>query len=224
MDNNSNTDEKRCTRCGDCCRQGGPALHVEDLDMIRSEHGPGLEDVVTIRTGEYAFDQIKHSLQPISEEILKLKGNGGSWSCLFFNSEAGMCTIYDHRPAECRALDCHNTGPLEEVHERPHITRKDLIPEGHPILALIAEHDEQCSAARLAKLATPAATGDEDAARELEEMVRYDDRLRKMVPDRTGMDPQGMDFFFGRTARTLLRQFATAVTIAADGSMLFRKI
>ncbi len=215
---------QECTRCGDCCRNGGPSLHMEDLEAIRSGLGPGLENMVTIRTGEYAFDQLRNRFAPIDNEFVKLKGSGGSWTCIFFSEQAGHCTIYDHRPAECRALDCHDLSALEEIHTHEHITRRHLIPEGHPLLELIDEHDRHCPPVRLAELATPAATGDEQASAELETMIRYDDEMRKLIPERAGLDADAMDFLLGRPARALLRQFATAVTIEKNGRMAFRKI
>lgn len=213
-----------CKRCGNCCREGGPALHVEDMKIIRSGRGPDLTHIVTLRRGEHVYDQLSHRFEPIKDEVLKLKGCQGTWACAFYSNDAAMCTIYEHRPAECRALDCQNPERLTEIYTHQRMNRQDLIPDGHPMLELIDEHDRHCPADEIARLATPAATGDKDAAETLSHMVRYDDELRRLVPERSGMDPAGMDFFFGRPVRTLLRQFATAVNIETGGKMVFRKI
>jgi len=213
-----------CKQCGNCCREGGPALHVEDLEIIRSGHGPDLVHIVTLRKGEHVYDQLTHRFEPLKSEILKLRGSQGTWACTFYSNEAAMCTIYDQRPAECRALDCQAPKKLMEVYSHERIARTDLIPDGHPLLELMDEHDRQCPAEEIGRLATPAATGDEEAAAKLEHMIRYDDEIRKLVPERTGLDAESMDFFFGRPARTLLRQFATAVNLEKGGKMVFRKI
>ncbi|WP_147818756.1 YkgJ family cysteine cluster protein [Salidesulfovibrio onnuriiensis] len=213
-----------CKQCGNCCREGGPALHVEDLEIIRSGQGPDLVHIVTLRRGEHAYDQVTNSFAPLKEELLKLKGSQGTWTCTFYSNEAAMCTIYEHRPSECRALNCRAPEELYEVYTHERISRRDLIPQGHPLLELIDEHERQCPAEEIARLATPATTGDAEAAERLAHMVRYDDEIRKLVPEKSGMDPEGMDFFFGRPVRTLLRQFATAVNIEKGGKMVFRKI
>lgn len=224
MKNLDTSPKTGCKRCGNCCREGGPALHVEDLESIRSAQGADLVHLVTLRRGEHAYDQVTHRFEPIDREILKFKGSNGTWTCTFFNNEANMCSIYEHRPAECRALDCQAPEALMEVYSHDRLDRSALIPEGHPFLELMEEHDRQCPPEEMARLATPAAMGDTEAAERLGEIVRYDDEVRKLVPERTGLDAASMDFFFGRPARALLRQFATAINIDKDGTMVFRKI
>ena len=46
-----------CLGCGACCRQGGPALHGEDLALVRSRQ-LRLDDLITVRQGELAFQPL----------------------------------------------------------------------------------------------------------------------------------------------------------------------
>lgn len=103
-----------CIQCGTCCRKGGPVLHHEDkglLDsgLIRAEH------LITIRKGEPAFSPLSGKVEPASCELIKINGRKGEWTCCFFDAETPACTIYAHRPLECRLLECWDTEKLISV-------------------------------------------------------------------------------------------------------------
>lgn len=199
----SDDKEPRCKRCGDCCRKGGPALHSEDIPLIREGTVP-LSAIVTLRKGERAFDQPSEDVVLLDAEILKIKGRDGSWACAFFSPAGNTCGIYTARPAECEVLFCRDTAPLAAMYDKNRLTRADLLPEGHPLLDLIAEHDAKCAPGRMEELARAAREGDREAGQSLKEMVVFDMEIRRLVPERTGMSPDMNDFLFGRPLRVLL--------------------
>ena len=84
--------------------KGGPTLHEEDA-VLFSNGVLNKADVYTLRIGEVARN-IDDTLMVIQQEMIKIKGQGESWSCLFYDDDENACKIYDHRPAECRALQC----------------------------------------------------------------------------------------------------------------------
>lgn len=198
-----NTNAPRCRRCGQCCRKGGPALHVQDLPLIQDGSIP-LADIVTLRAGEWVYDQPAQQVMPLSSEMLKIKGRDGTWTCIYLSPESNTCAIYATRPAECEALFCEDVAPLQAMYEEERLTRADLLPEGHPLLALIAEHDRRCAPLRMEELAKAAREGDRQAGEDLKEMVVYDIEMRRLVPQKSGMSPELNDFFFGRPLRVLL--------------------
>jgi len=193
-----------CRRCGDCCQNGGPALHEEDLPLIQDGSIP-LTSIVTLRPGERAYDQPAQKVLPLDAEILKIKGRDGKWTCAFYSPEGRACGMYNARPVECEVLFCRDIEPLAEMYTKGRLTRADLLPEGHPLLELIAEHDEKCSPARMEELAMKARTGDAEAGEALQEMVIFDMEVRRLVPEKAGMSPEMNDFLFGRPLRVLLR-------------------
>lgn len=199
----SDNQTPRCRRCGDCCRNGGPALHKADLPLIESGV-ISLSDIVTLRAGERAFDQPAQTVMPLEEEILKIKGRDGSWTCTFFSTEGNTCGMYANRPAECEVLFCEDIGPLQAMYDKDRLTRADLLPEGHPLFELIEEHDRKCEPVRMEKLAMAAREGDRASGEQLKEMVVFDQEMRRLVPERTGMSPDLNDFLFGRPLRVLL--------------------
>ena len=196
-----------CSRCGECCRKGGPALHHEDLPLLRTPGGPDLADLMTLRAGEPALDQVRGRVEPLAGEIVKLRGRGTAWTCLFFQEGDAACAIYRARPLECRALSCQDTRELERVYAKDRLTRRDILPTGHPLLELIEEHERRCPVAGYARLLGSDAP---ENRRSRAEMLAWDREVRLLVTEKSGMDPAILDFLFGRPLELL----APALTAA----------
>ncbi|MCU0560180.1 MAG: YkgJ family cysteine cluster protein [Desulfobacterales bacterium] len=193
-----------CTRCGACCRAGGPALHREDRQLIVAGH-IHTRDLYTIRRGEMAYDQIRGVAQPTRADIIKIKGQGRSWTCRLFDAAAGACRIYAERPLECRLLECWNTDRLARAYARGRLTRRDVIGEIQGVWAVVEEHQRRCDHRRVLKLLAPGPDGRaERRRRELAAMVRYDEELRARVLARIGLEAEMLDFLFGRPLRRTL--------------------
>lgn len=189
-----------CARCGECCRKGGPALHTDDLPLLRAPGGPDLVHLVTLRTGEPALDQITGTVAPLEGEIVKIKGRDGAWTCLFLSDEGAACAIYAARPLECRALSCRDTREIERVYARNRLTRRDILPAGHPLLELVAEHERRCPVSAYAALLEGDTPEDR---RSRAAMLAWDREVRLLLTEKSGMDPAILDFLFGRPLERL---------------------
>ncbi len=212
---NTNDTGPRCKRCGDCCRNGGPALHTEDMSLIEDGTIP-LSSIVTLRPGERVYDQPAQNILALDSEILKIKGRDGTWTCMFYSPEGRSCGMYDSRPAECEILFCRDIEPLAAMYDKDRLTRADLLPEGHPLHELIAEHDAKCAPLHMENIAKDARNGNAEAGEALREMVLFDMEMRRLVPEKTGMDPAMNDFLFGRPLRVLLRAMNIKVYEVGD--------
>jgi len=191
--------EGHCTRCGTCCRKGGPSLHRADRDLVESGRIP-LRDLFTIRKGEPSFDNVINRIEPAASDIIKIKGQGGRWTCRYLYVENNTCRIYSHRPAECRALKCWDTRDISELYDRDRLTRRDLLGAVDGLWQMVQDHQAECSYDRLRKWM--AALNDERRAAALErigEMVHIDGKLRQRVTETSKMDPGITDFLFGRS-------------------------
>lgn len=105
-----------CRRCGTCCLRGGPTLMVGDIALLVSG-ALTLDALVCLRAGEWARDDSRSALRPLEGERIKVAGAGGKahpWRCRYYREGHG-CGIYAHRPAQCAALFCMDTGPLEAL-------------------------------------------------------------------------------------------------------------
>ena len=187
-----------CQRCGTCCKAGGPALHLEDRALVQSGKIP-LKDLYTIRKGELARDNVKGTLQPVASELIKIKGQGRSWTCRCYHEESKGCTIYKDRPLECRVLNCRDTASIEAIYDQQRLTRKDLLLEVPHWWELVAEHEKKCDYHVLAELAVRVKDGPDQAAVDgLLEMVGYDLHLRALITEKGKPDPALLDLLFGR--------------------------
>jgi Fe-S-cluster containining protein len=202
----------QCKQCGTCCRKGGPVLHLEDREILRTGQIQ-LQHLVTIRKGEMALSPVTDTLQATDTELIKTAGRGGDWTCCFYNEQTGGCTIYGNRPLECRLLQCWDTAPLEAVIARNTLARTDIIAPDDPILKFIAAHDQACSCTRVTTLA---AGLNETAARksilaELSELVRRDLHIRAQAVAAFDLPVAVELFYFGRPLFVLLSPYGIKI-------------
>jgi len=197
-----------CKRCGTCCEKGGPSLHHEDRPFVENGSIPAT-CLYTIRCGEMVRDDIQGRLAPLAEEIVKIKGQGGKWTCLFYDRQARGCRIYDHRPLECRVLNCRDTGPIETIYNKDRLTRRDLLAEVAGLWELIEDHEQRCSYARLGAWVREGVLQNEVFKQEaaIFETLRYDAHVRQLAVERGGLDGALLAFVFGRPLTETIRMF-----------------
>ena len=196
-----------CKRCGTCCRKGGPALHLEDRRLVDEGTLPA-NCLFTIRRGELVRDNVKDTLNPMAGEAIKIKGKPGGWICLFYDGESRGCTIYKHRPLECRALDCQDTQRIQAIYETDRLSRKDLLSTIEGLWDLVTDHEDRCGYGRLRALVGEGIV-DQTLKREAEilEIMRYDTHLRQLTVQNGGLDAGMLDFIFGRPLSETIKMF-----------------
>ena len=207
--------ESNCIRCGTCCEKGGPGFHQEDRVLIDKGLIPS-RCLYTIRKGELAYDNVQRCLMPLDSDIIKIKGKADSWTCVFFDEPNRQCSIYDDRPRECRALKCWDTRELENMYAGRRLTRHELISEVEGLWELIQDHQTRCDYARIQDLIQELDSSRENnARRQLGEIIKYDIEIRELVVSRGGMDPEILDFLFGRPLTKTLANYG--IKIRQDG-------
>jgi len=205
-----------CVRCGQCCRRASPALHEQDLPLVRAEKIP-LRHLVTYRRGERLRAMIGDDVEILRQERIKLKEKDSSGECVFFDPGSELCTIYPHRPWECRAQACWDPALALELQKRPYLTRADVIPELPTLQQLLDEHDRRCQPQALEEAFSRLLEGaDEQAARQAVEVVAFDDHFRHFVAERFGLERETLDFFFGRSFAAQVGRFGFQIVTRAD--------
>ncbi len=197
-----------CQRCGTCCQKGGPALHQEDRHLVETGQ-IAASCLFTIRRGELARDNVKNALVPMAEEMIKIKGQARRWTCLFYDGEDRGCGIYDHRPLECRALNCRDTRQIEAVYGTGRLTRADLLSSVEGLWELVMDHESRCGYDGLRNLVDKGMAGERlrmEAA--ILEILRYDNHLRRLTVKNGGLDAAMLDFIFGRPLSETIGMFA----------------
>ena len=175
-----------------------------ESSLLRPEH------LVTIRRGEPVFSLAGVKPEPAVSEIIKLKGIGAEWTCLFFQQMESKCTIYQHRPLECSLLKCWDTADLEKVAGKNLLRRADLMAPGNPVLPYIATHEEKCSLDNLASLLALVNSRDsqQEALEELSLLVNTDLAIRSQACTRLRLDVDLELFCFGRPLFKILEEYA----------------
>jgi Fe-S-cluster containining protein len=196
-----------CSRCCTCCIKGGPAFHLEDRKQI--EDGTILlKHLYTIRRGEPGFDNVANRVVPADTDIIKMRGKKNLQACTFLDQEASSCRIYDKRPLECRVLKCWDTREIERVYSRNRLTRKDLLGDVADVWQLVSDHERRCRYDAVQEVLASAGDGIEESGIEtLREIIGYDTHLRSVLAEKGGMDPELMDFLFGRPMRQTIRHY-----------------
>ncbi len=200
-----------CQRCGACCEKGGPALHTADRHLVESGRIP-LKYLFTIRPGETVRDNVQQRLTRSTADIIKIKGKKGTWACVFFDAANKACTLYADHPLECRVLDCRRPEALESLYTRNRLTRKDLLYSMNKLWELVQDHEQHCSLEKVTPLfSSSGGPIDSDAQKRLAFIFRYDTHLRRLVVEKGKMDPQLLDFLFGRPLSVLYPHFGNPV-------------
>jgi len=200
-----------CIRCGTCCEKGGPCFHIEDR-MLIDKGKISSKYLYTIRKGELAHDNVKGRLQPVDSDIIKIKGKKDSWTCLFFDEIKKGCTIYDDRPLECRVLKCWDTHQLEKIYANTRLTRADLVSEIKGLWDLIQDHQARCDYNKIQSLINSLAGSKRNhVRRKLLEIIRYEAEIRNLVVSRGRLDPDMLDFLFGRPLTKTLKNYGISI-------------
>lgn len=182
--------------CGTCCRKGGPAFHLEDKPLI-DDGLISARHLITIRKGETARDDVQGGLIHLPDDLIKIKGKKGSWECRFLDGQH-RCTIYEHRPVECRVLKCWDTIEIERIYSHDRLTRRDLLGKVEGLWELIETHQAKCDYEIIRQLAVQLKSDPNGAARKkLNEIIAYDRHIRALVFSEHKIDKALEDFLFG---------------------------
>ena len=210
-----------CECCGTCCRNGGPPLHLQDAELVKSGRLK-FEDLVTIRCGELVLPPL--ASQPVSarSEWIKIKGVGREWCCRFLDAAANTCTIYQNRPVSCRTLKCWDTNEILAMAGRELLSRADLVAATDPLLPLLHLHDKQCPVPDMEDIV--ASLNDEkdrdQLLSELRGTVESDLRIRSQAVREHNISLELELFYFGRPLFQLLQPLGIAVTETPRGIAL----
>lgn len=208
--------QNSCRRCGTCCRQGGPALHTGDLELVTSGILPW-SSLITVRRGELVHHPLAKGLRAARVELVKLAGSGRQWACRYF---ADGCTIYDHRPLACRALKCWHTKEVEALMEKETISRLDILAEDHPLVPAIHLQEREFPCEFFEEIHSSRSEPEVVTTAELERRANLELRWRSELVERHALGLGEELFLFGRPYFQLLQALGFAVGETAYGLRL----
>lgn len=203
--NQDNIVRNECIRCGTCCQKGGPALHHEDKRILRSGH-IGHKHLVTIRKGELARNPVNDLLEPVHQELIKVRGKGDDWTCCFFDEKESSCSVYERRLLECRLLKCWDPSDLLLVLGKDTIVRADIINPDDPILDVIKTHEQECPYDEIEN-SIDSILREKHKSKNLEKLTRFvnkDLSMRRYALSELGLNKDFELFIFGRPLYKIL--------------------
>ena len=202
--------QNQCRRCGNCCRQGGPALHKQDLELVHAGRIP-VRSLITIRKGELAYNPLKETVCPAGLELVKIRGTGREWDCCFYDEKQG-CTIYEDRPMACRVLKCWDTEEILALVEKETLSRFDILEEDDPLVAVIREHERICPCPDFEYIREKAGKLTDQEKKEVEKLARSDLRFRSRIIEDFELDLNRELFYFGRPLFQLFQSLGIGVS------------
>ena len=203
--------QKECQQCGVCCLRGGPALHQEDLSLVKSGRIP-LEHLITIRQGELVYKPGSSTPQPAKCELIKIRGTGKDWQCHYYDAASHQCGIYTQRPLSCRKLQCWNTTEIEALIEEGTISRFDILDAGQPLTKLVREHENVCPCPDMLEVDRRVKSKTLLQAEEYAILVNNDMRYRSAAINKLNLSLKEELFYFGRPLFHLFQQLGVKVT------------
>jgi len=208
-------EETECEKCGDCCKQGGPAIHTKDIGLVKNGKIP-VSSLITIRKGELVNNPLTGKIQPVAVELVKIIGTGRQWDCCYYDGQHG-CTIYENRPVACRALKCWDTEEVLEMVEKETLTRFDILEKDDPLVPVILEHERICPCEDLKVVQDGIGQVSEELKKKLEKMVRDDLNFRSRVIADFQLKLSDELFYFGRPLFQLLQPLGVGIFESGTG-------
>lgn len=194
----------KCLRCGTCCKNNPPTLHIDDISILENKiisYG----DLITYRRGELAYDNINNKVIKLTEEIVKIRSKEGDKACIFYDDLTNSCTIYEFRPMECRKLKCWDNEEFLQIYEQNRLSRFQIVKKDSAMGEIIENHEEQTSIDNVLKLFYQYKdTKDKTVREKINSIILYDESVRDFIKDKTGATKE-LDFFFGRPILQILK-------------------
>jgi Fe-S-cluster containining protein len=215
-------EQTTCKKCGNCCKKGGPTLHNQDLELVRSGKLP-IRNLITIRKGELVHNPLAGKIQPATVELVKIVGTGRQWDCCYYDEDSG-CTVYEDRPYTCRVLKCWDTCEILDLVEKDTLSRFDILDKDDPLIAVIEEHERMCPCDDLGFIQSNFERLSDQQKNELEKRVRNDLRFRTRVISDFQLKLSDELFYFGRPFFQLLQPLGVRISESTMGvQLIWRK-
>ncbi len=205
-----------CIRCGECCLRSSPSLQITDAPLVY-EGVIKRSDLYSVRVGELVWDNIRDELKVTDTELIKVREKGSGEGCVFYDDAEKACTIYGHRPAQCKALACWDESEFMRVYAKPKAGRKEIIHD-HTLFRLIDEHEKRCAYAQLDKCVKKIESDGEKAVENILQILKFDHDIRCLIPEKLGVDSDEIDLILGRSLTKTIAMFGLKVVRKPDGS------
>ncbi|HDZ89759.1 MAG: YkgJ family cysteine cluster protein [Deltaproteobacteria bacterium] len=205
-----------CIRCGECCLRSSPSLQASDAPLVY-KNLIKRSDLYSVRVGELVRDNIRGELKITDTELIKVREKEPGGGCVFYDDTEKKCTVYRHRPVQCRALKCWDESEFMRVYASPKAGRREIISD-HTLLRLIDRHEERCAYARLEGCVNRIKGHGREAVESVLQILKFDHDIRRLIPEKLDVDPGETDLILGRPLTKTIIMFGLKVVRQPDGT------
>lgn len=206
-----------CVRCGVCCTLGSPTLTEADEDLLFNG-ALRFSDLITLRKGETAYSAVTRSAAPLEREMIKIREQPGTKTCVFHDPEKSGCGIYETRPVQCRAQKCWDPESYAKTTAGPPLDRARVLRSAGIIREIVSRHEARCGRETFSRVMARLAATKGRSVADAVDMLAFDDHVRKFVMEKLGVADRELDFYFGRSLIEALEPYGLKVLAEADGS------
>lgn len=211
-----------CIRCGTCCTKGSPTLTKDDLrlfnhDVLNPKH------VITVREGEMALFNRTGNVEPTRNEMIKIREFPETTTCIFYEQKDKKCSIYQWRPEQCRLQQCWDPNRSEEQSSAA-LNRGDILKTVNPLWEIILRHENRCSHGELERSVARLGATRGETVGDVLAILAFDHHVREFVQEKLSLEPETMEFFFGKELRESIGKYGLVVEESSDGSFLLTQL
>lgn len=197
---------RSCKQCGICCVKGGAALHGVDINLLGIDGIPR-RDLITLRKGEFAWNPVNNKVEATKTEIIKLRGTGKAWTCLYLDEASKGCSIYARRPIACKTLKCWDPKESLALIGIDLLSRMIVLQNEAMLLELGERHERENPFPDFSSLRSKLEKNPERLFKELEYLVNKDMAFRDEQLRNITIVSSDELFLFGRPLFQLLLPF-----------------
>lgn len=211
-----------CLRCGTCCKKDTPALVFEDMALLREEIiGP--DHLYTVRKGETVYNPFEDKAVELAHEIIKVRSVTGTTQCIFFRGLDNSCSIYDHRPLQCRLQECWNPTNMTQTYSE-YITRENLFGHIDYLWDIINAHEQRCSVEKWTQTIKRLEATRGNSVEEVLDLLKCDHVASEFLRDKFSMKSEIVSLVLGRPLRDTLPLYGLELIRTPDGAFLLQPI
>jgi len=182
-----------------------------------------MEDLITIRRGELAYNPLSGTIEPVLSELVKIRGTSQEWCCCYYEPASKGCSIYGNRPLACGVLKCWQPEETLALVGKDLLSRLDILDDDDPLRPLVLEHERLCPCPDMRDVEKTLSEQADNILQSLEDKVNTDLAFRDRVVKKFN-PPLSLELFlFGRPLFQLLQAFGVAVSESPQGLKLIMR-
>jgi hypothetical protein len=151
--------------------------------------------------------------------MIKIREFPGTTTCIFFEQKDKKCVIYESRPEQCRLQQCWDPDGSDKQSPAA-LDRGDILKTVSPLWEIILRHENRCSHAELERSVARLGATKGETVGDVLSILAFDHHVREFAKETLSLEPETIEFFFGKDLRESIGRYGLVVEESSDGSFL----